>query len=86
MIKELTYEKKDELAEYKGKWRNIVFDTKGNSYRGMGIHNTKEEAAFKLKDSLAFCESVGSAMLSTLDGKFLYREYAWGMQIPVGDK
>lgn len=86
MLKEQVKEQNEVQALRQCKWRNIVFDINGKSYRGMTLFDSRAKAAGQLeqyKSQRTPDTATTRYYKNTLDGRFYNRDYAWAMQMPV---
>lgn len=67
------------------KWRNIIFSKSGQSYKGINLWDSREEADEPILRELKFVENSGfneGWFWPTQNGDLLIAEYSWHMQIP----
>jgi hypothetical protein len=79
--------KDDEALLRSCKWRNLVFDKAGQSYRGSRVFSTKAEAEARIKwfeDEWLSKDTPGAPYgIGTMDGDVLKKDYHYAMPMPV---
>lgn len=92
MLKEKIRESENSLSQEQYKWRNVLFDKNGKSYRGVNLHDTiqqaqaagdrlRAQASGKIANTQ---EGKNGWRFITIDGELLDKNFAWLMQMPVG--
>lgn len=89
MLKEMIREDAAAVPVKEPKWRNLIFDASGKSYRGRQLYNTAAEAMAQIQRwEISHKKDTTNTVYysATLDGKLYNRDYAWAMPMPVWEE
>jgi len=78
----------EDLTNYPGQWRNIVFDVQGRSYRCRSRFNTASEALEQHETEVRYCQQSARNGIETIwqfDGgrQLAFSNYSHAYQVPA---